>query len=89
MGREKTVIESPVALEDVILVPITRESVNYRRLNDGCSFFVTKRPIAVVVVSGSVKTVFRISGEKISLKQLVREFPDIRDSLKEAISGLK
>jgi len=79
------VIEKPVAVAGITLVPVTKLSLNCWRGKRCFSCFSVKQPVGVVVVSQSAKRAFRITGEEISLDQLITEAPGI----KEALEGIQ
>ncbi len=81
MEKKEVEIGNPMIIGGVTLVPVAKVSLNYWRGNGGISFFGIKRPVSVVVVSQSVKRAFRITGEEVSLDQLVQEVPDIKEIL--------
>jgi len=81
MEEKEVVIDNPVVIGEVTLVPIARVLVNYWHGKVGTSFFSVKQPVAVVVVSPSAKRAFRVTGEEVSIDQLVAEFPTIEEAL--------
>jgi len=85
MEKNEVVIEKPVAVAGITLVPVTKLSLTYWRGKRGFSCFSVKQPVGVVVVSQSAKRAFRITGEEISLDQLITEAPGI----KEALEGIQ
>lgn len=40
-----------------------------------------KRPVSLVVVSPSARRAFRVTGEEVSLDQLMQEAPDVKEIL--------
>ena len=84
MGKNEVVIENPVTVAGITLVPITEVSLNQWRGKGGVSYFSIKQPIGVVVVSPSAKRAFRITGEEILLDQFITEVP----GLKEVLEGI-
>ena len=83
MEKKEISIENPVAVAGVTLIPVTKVSLNYWGGNNGISFFGVKQPVSVVVVSPSAKRAFRITGEEVSLDQLMQEVPGIKEILEE------
>ena len=72
-------VENPVTVAGVTLVPVNRVLSYYWRRKHSFSCFDIKQPVGMVVVSSSAKKAFRITGEEISLDQLITEFPDIKE----------
>ena len=81
MEKKQVVIDNPVAVAGVTLIPVIKVSLNYWRHNGGISFFGVKQPVNVVVVSPSAKRAFKITGEEVPLGQLIQEVPDIEEAL--------
>jgi uncharacterized spore protein YtfJ len=81
MEKKETTIDSPVVVGEVTLVPIARLSLNYERSNGGIFFFGMKQPLAVVVISVSGKRAFRITGEEVSVQELIQELPGMKEML--------
>ncbi|MFC2016104.1 hypothetical protein ACFLUF_00125 [Chloroflexota bacterium] len=81
MEKEEIRIEAPLAIAGVTLVPIVKVSLNYWYTKGRLSFFGTKQPVSLVVVSPQAKRAFRINGEEISLDQLTKEVPGIKEVL--------
>ena len=81
MEKKEVGIGNPVAIAGVTLIPVTKVSLNYWHSNSGILFFGVKRPVGVIVVSPSEKRAFRISGEEVSLDELIQEVPGIKEIL--------
>ena len=84
MGKNEVVIENPVTVAGITLVPVAGVSLNQWGGKRGVSYFSVKEPLGVVVVSPSAKRAFRITGEEILLDQLITEVP----GLKEVLEGI-
>ena len=83
MEKEEIRIEAPFAVAGVTLVPVVKAWLNCWQSKGRLSFFGTKQPVSVVVISAQAKRAFRISGEEISLDQLTEEVPGIKEILGE------
>ena len=81
MEKKEVTIGNPVSVSGLTLIPVVQVSLNYWHGSRGTSCFGIKRPFAVVVVSPSAKRAFRISGEEISIDQLLQETPEIKEML--------
>ena len=81
MEKEEIRIEAPLAIAGVTLVPIVKASQNCWHSKGRLLFFGTKQPVSIVVVSPQAKRAFRIDGEEISLDQLTKEVPGIKEML--------
>jgi len=81
MEKKEVEIGNPVKVAGVTLIPVAEVSLNYWGGKGSNSFFGVKQPVNVVVVSPSVKRAFRITGEEVSLDQLIQEVPGIKEIL--------
>lgn len=81
MEKKEVTIESPVGVGEVTLIPVAKTSLNYERSNGGIFFFGMKQPVAVVAISVSGKRAFRITGEEVSVEELIQEVPGIKETL--------
>ena len=84
MEKEEIRIEAPFAIAGVTLVLIVKTSLNCWQSKRSLSFFGTKQPVSVVVVSPQARRAFRINGEEVPLDQLTKEVP----GLKEILEGI-
>lgn len=82
MEKRAVAIGNPIVIGGLTLIPIAKVSVNCAPSKGGISFFGAKQPLAVVVVSASAKKALRITGEEVSIDQLIQEIPDINETLK-------
>ena len=71
-----------VTVGDLTLVPVARELLGCAGSRSRLAGFAAREAAAVVVISSSGTTAFRITGEKVTLEQLAAEFPGIGDSLR-------
>lgn len=62
---------------DVTLVTVVRSLLKCKCSDKGIWLFGIKFPIALMVISDSSKRAFRITGEEVSIDQLLEEFPEI------------
>ncbi len=81
MEKKEVIIESPMTVAGITLIPVTELSLNYWRGKRGFSCFSVKQPVSLAVVSPSAKRAFRITGEEVSLDQLITEAPAIKEVL--------
>ena len=78
MEKKEVIIENPVIVGGVTLIPVAQVSLSYEHSNSGISVTCVNQPIAVVVLSMSARKAFRITGEEVSIDQLIQEIPDIK-----------
>ena len=79
MEKKEVIVENPVTVAGVTLIPVTKVSLNHWCCKHGFSCFDIKQPVSVVVISLSAKKAFRITGEEVSLDQLITEVPEIKE----------
>ena len=65
------------------MIPVTKVSISCQCHGGGVSLFGVKQPVSVVVASPSAKRAFRITGEEISLDQLIQEVPGVKEAVEE------
>lgn len=71
-------VEGPFMIGGVTLVAVVRSLlIKCKCNNKGIWLFGIKFPIALVLISDSSKRAFRITGEEVSIDQLIEEFPEI------------
>ena len=78
-AKKKIAVEKPIILAGSTLIPVVRILANRWQGKNGLSFFASKEPIAIGVISPLTKQAFRITGEEISLDALIEEVPEIKD----------
>ncbi len=81
MEKEEIIIEAPFTAAGVTIVPIVKTSLNCWQHKGYHSFFATRQPVSLVVVSPQARKAFHITGEEISLDQLAKEAPGIIELL--------
>jgi uncharacterized spore protein YtfJ len=81
MEKKAVAIGDPVSVSGLTLIPVIQVLLNSWRGQRGASYFASKRPTAVVIISQATKRAFRITGEEISIDQLQQESPEITDAL--------
>ena len=77
MEKKEIEIGSPLKVGGVTIIPVIKSSLNCRRYRASISFLGIKQPMSVVVVSPSEKKALRITGEEVSLDQLIQEIPAV------------
>ena len=81
MEEKKVAADNPVSIAGVTLIPVIKVSLRYWSTKGGASFFGVKQPVAMVVVSQSAKRAFWITGEEVSLEELIKEAPSLKEIL--------
>ena len=81
MEEKKIVINKPVSVAGLTLIPVTQVSLGLWSARAGEAFLAIKQPIAVVVLSSQKNRAFRITGEEVLLEELAQEYPGLKDYL--------
>ena len=84
MEKKKVTIVGPVAIAGMSLILVTRLSLHCQPVRGGILFSGIKQPVSIVVASPSAKKAFDITGEAISLDQLIQEAPSLAEVLERA-----
>jgi hypothetical protein len=81
MDAKKVIIEKHLRVDELTLLPITEIHLSCRKSTQGISFFSTVHPVGIIFSDGVQKTALRVNGEEVSLDQIIREVPDIKERL--------
>ena len=81
MEKKKVTSDNPVTAAGITIVPISKITINVRRGKRSIVFSGSKQPDSVVITTPATRRAFRITGEEVTLDQLVKEFPDISKKL--------
>ncbi len=81
MEKKEVTIDNPVAVAGLTIIPVVQVLLNYWHVKGSTSFFGLKQPVAVIVVSPVAKRAFRITGEEVSIDQLIQEAPGMKEIL--------
>jgi uncharacterized spore protein YtfJ len=77
MEKKAVAIGNPVSVSGLTIIPVVQVLLNAWCGRRGASYFSTKQPIAVVIVSPTANRAFRITGEEVSIDQLQQEAPEL------------
>jgi uncharacterized spore protein YtfJ len=83
MEKKEVTIANPITVAGVTLILISKAAINCWHGKRGFAFSGSKQPDSIIIVTPSAKRAFRITGEEISLNQLVQEVPEISKKLGE------
>jgi len=83
MEKEKIVIETPRIFAGVTLLSIARCHTYCGRSEGRFFAFGVKKPVSIVVLSSHGRQAFRVSGEEVSLEQLIDETPGLKKTLEK------
>jgi uncharacterized spore protein YtfJ len=77
MEKKAIDIGNPVSVSGLTIIPVVQVSLNSWRGRRGASYFGTRQPVAVVIVSPAANKAFRVTGEEVSIDQLQQEAPEL------------
>ena len=86
MKKENLIIEAPLAFAGITLLAITRCQVDYRQKGRVFSAYGSKKPVNIIILSNHGQQAFGVSGEKVSLEQLVDKIPSLKKTLGSLVS---
>jgi len=81
MEKKKVTIVGPVTIAGMTIILVTRSSLHCQRSGSSIFFSGIKQPVSIVVASPSIKKAFDVTGEEISLDQLIQETPSLAEVL--------
>jgi len=81
MEKKQRVIDNPITVDGITIIPIVHILLNSYIHSDGAFMFGRKQPDAIIVVSPAGKRAFRITGEEVPLDQIVDDIPELETLL--------
>ena len=79
MEKRKIEAGTGIHCNGLTLTPVVETSINYRCSGIGDSIIAHKQPLAVIINKAGYKTALRSTGEPVSLEDLAKEFPQLKD----------
>ncbi len=81
MVKREAAIDNAVSVDGLTIIPVVEVSLGYLLFNNFATVYGFKEPVAFIIVSPAEKRAFRITGEEVSVEQLVKESPEIKELL--------
>ncbi len=81
MVKREPAIDNAVSVDGLTIIPVVEVSLGYLLYNNFATVYGSKEPVAFIIVSPTEKRAFRITGEEVSIEQLVEECPEIKEML--------
>lgn len=78
MEKKEIIVEKAVTLAGFSVMPVVEVMLKYDDNNKGIFCYYSRRPLAVIVSSKSMRRAIRITGEEVPLDQLIQELPDLQ-----------
>ena len=85
MEKKEVTINDTIAIAGLTIIPVVQVSLNYWLHKDGASFFGVKEPVAVIVVTKAAKRAFRLTGDEVSIDQLLEETSELKEDILERL----
>jgi uncharacterized spore protein YtfJ len=77
MAQKKIVIEAPVNIGDLTIIPVVELSINHYNSHFGIYFFAYKNPVAVVIINGKEKELLLVDATYRSVDKLLAKVPQL------------
>jgi hypothetical protein len=87
MEKKSVAVTGPIAIAGISLILVTRLSASCQSSGGNIFFSGIKQPVRIVVASPHAKQAFDARGGKVSLDELVREFPHLAGALETTARG--
>ncbi len=81
MVKKEAAIDNAVFIDGLTIIPVVDVSLDYLVFNNCAAVYGFKEPVAFIIISPAEKRAFRITGEEVSVEQLVKESPEIKEML--------
>lgn len=83
MEKKKVTAESPLSFNGLTLTPIVETRVMHYQTPYTVSYIAQKMPLVLIAVVHGEKRAYRITGEEISLDELVKEYPSVKEAVEQ------
>ncbi len=83
LETQKVTAGPAVVVAGVKLVPVVRTTVGHTELGRGVSFFGSKRPVSLLVISPSGAEAYDMTGAKVSVEGLIAEVPELKTMMEQ------
>jgi len=77
MEKGKIVIDAPVSVAGLNIIPVARTKVRYWQRGHRIAASYSKQPLYVIIAAPDSTRAFRGSGEEVPLHQPITEVPDL------------
>ena len=81
MEKKEVTIANPIKVAGITLIPVTKVTINCWQGKRGVAFSGSQQTNSIIIATPSAKRAFHITGEEITLDQLIQETPDIMEIL--------
>jgi hypothetical protein len=77
MAQKKIIIEAPLNIGDLTIIPVVELSISHYNGDSGIYFFAYKKPVAIVTVTGIEKKLLILDETYLSVDKLLAEVPQL------------
>lgn len=77
MVKKKLITEPEVVIGKLKLIPIAEITTSYYQEIPGLYFFITKKPVAVILITGNEKELLIVDGSGITIDKVLSEMPQL------------
>ena len=88
MDYREISIGEPIVFDDVTVIPIEKMWRYGSHSGGGLRFYAAKEPVAVIVSRGAFRKIYCETGEEIFINDLVSDFPEQEEYIKEKLSEI-
>ena len=81
MEEKEVAIGNPVAVAGVTIIPVATVLRNQWHGKRGVSSWGSIQPVSIIVLTPTARRAFSITGEELSLEQLIQEVPEVKEVL--------
>ena len=79
MGKIEIKIDTALDIHGLTLIPVIEISLQYRYFNNSLSFFYSRSPVIVLVITEGTAKAYHISGTELPLQELYWLIPDLAE----------
>jgi hypothetical protein len=81
MEKKKVSTENPISVNGLTLMPVVKTAIWGWGRRGNAAYAGYKRAVIIVTVIQGIKKAYRTTGEEISLEELVKEYPEVKDRI--------
>ncbi len=83
MEKKKVTAGKPLSVGGLTLIPVIETTVLEWDKPPRASFAGYRTPVAIIISEPGKKRAFRVTGEEIPFSDLVRDYPSLKNEVKE------
>lgn len=83
MEAKKLILEKPLIVQGITLLPVSEISSYSRQSSWGIYLYCIKKPLAIVMISAHRKAAYAATGEDYPLQKLMQQLPPLERLLEQ------